>query len=312
MKKILILFCLLFILLLVPSREISAQTYHPFPTGYAFWVDAAGYYPNFSDVEYAVMNGDTEINGLIYQKIYTSQYDTDYAPFLSYFLREDSNKQIYLLGNSVYPYPEYHLYDFNLSVGDTFSYVGSSVNDTFPAVVTKIDTISTLVDYRRRFKIQSANYNFPLWGYQDDDHYWIEGIGSNLGLGGYTAAPYNVPAEAPHFQELCFWENGEYILESSYGCFFTGLGKVDGMNFIFSISPNPVHDFATIISPAFLQRKLIVEVITTEGKVVFRKTFFNQLQNNISTTDLPVGYYLIKVLDMGNNSLFISPFLKQD
>lgn len=208
--------------------------------------------------------------------------------------------------------PDYLFYSFGLSIGDTLlKYCCGSNNDTLYSVVTQIDTIQTLVDTRRRFKIQSSNAIEPIWGFQDDNNYIIEGIGSKLGFSGYRSAPFNTPQEAPFVQLLCYWENGTYILEPSFGCFELAIGEVENEKFIFSTYPNPATDFNKLISPAFLSKKLLITINNNSGQYVFYHKAYSKLENSININNFISGIYYINVLDEAGRIIYTSEITKQ-
>jgi hypothetical protein len=121
------------------------------------------------------ITSDTTLNGLIYRKVDPVSGFGGYS-----YLREDTvSQQIYQLDESQ-SFVEYLIYDYSLSIGDTF--FSALYPDTL--IVTAIDTVlnfgtSTCMDldstYRKIISLSFINSNYGVLT-------WIEGIGSLDGL----------------------------------------------------------------------------------------------------------------------------------
>ncbi len=171
MKKI-----YLFILALILGLPLYAQTsytYQPFPLNYAaVWTQRTGNGDNAPT--YACFGiggtGDTIINGQSYSRLYKSP-DLTFTDNEYFAGIREAGKRIYLNTAGV----EKVLYDFNLTVGDTFP----ANNIGTYARVNIVDTIEISPGvFRRRLRfVLEDGSNMPWSGS------WIEGIG-NGGIGG--------------------------------------------------------------------------------------------------------------------------------
>ncbi|MDD2288828.1 MAG: hypothetical protein PHY55_08315, partial [Bacteroidales bacterium] len=134
------------------SFSVSAQDYEYIPLvkpGLQLWTCDNGYYGHDDEAyrfkRYALTDEDTIIDNETYKKLYfykNVEFDTTTATYIG-ALRENSQKQVFYKG--MYGTIELNemIYDFSLSVGDTFS--GGSLNhssDFFGLVVSNIDTIN--------------------------------------------------------------------------------------------------------------------------------------------------------------------------
>ena len=117
-----------------------------------------------------VLEGDTVINGYTYKKVQTT---TPYKSYCYYALREEDRKVYAYVFN---PKQEFLLYDFNAEVGDVV--MAGMQND-----YTKKCTIME----KREVELQGEPFNF--YAVEVTEHvnssyrsYWVEGIGSPLGI----------------------------------------------------------------------------------------------------------------------------------
>lgn len=170
--------CLLFCFIL---NSYKAQQYTPFPENTAVWdinVEPNGPNNNIWVYKRYVMDGDTIINNLSYNKIYCFDY-TIQNNILSmkklgycFSIRQDINaKKIYrtlLVNNTVM---DTLLYNYDLKIGDTVptTYVSPKRLQT----VTGIDSVLLSGKKYRRFKLHTSGMmNASL----------IEGVGNANGL----------------------------------------------------------------------------------------------------------------------------------
>src|SRR6185295_11959338 len=237
---------IVFIFLLVISfQNCLAQSYHPFPNSNAKWSEENYLYGaqpgGFSTTLYHgwlyALGDDTLIDSLHYtlvgyQATYSYQFvnsDLEYAsnstinpPGMIFgAIREDSTKKIWfkkLPANPSFSYScfaasslpvdtEVLLYDFNLQVGDTLPWGPNFMNVVWKTVIA-IDSIHfSDGSLRKRYK-----FYFPLAG----DEYWIEGMGSTLGLFGARQLAPDPWSLASHDCWLnCFWNNGESLFKKT-------------------------------------------------------------------------------------------------
>ena len=310
-------------LVILISNVISfisfAQPYQPFPMSNTRWSEE-GEYSNLGGVwdtshtyyGYSyILAGDTLIDGKHYTLLKgqdTWSYITIYAslsvidtmykinPLLQAFgaIREDSfkkvwfkklslNSDIQLSCFSTYFLPvdtEILLYDFNLQVGDSIHWT-SLWMDTFKHILA-IDSI--------QFDDGIWRKRYRMWPFGE---YWIEGIGSTLGLFGF-------PTVNPYCWLNCFWNNGQYdIIKPQSGhvvcdsLISVGISQIPKPNLTFSLTPNLATTQLQIYLTTSTQPQHL-KLINTLGQTIQQQTFStNQLQLDIST--LPSGVYFIEL-----------------
>ncbi len=128
--------------------------------------------PSGSTIKYKI-GSDTVIEGISYKKVLRKDkyypYDTTWI-VQDAFLREDSTEKIYYQRNE----NEHLLYDFSVKSGDTISRL--TPYNWIEVTVGIIDSILINGEYHNRIEIL---------GECGVEEYWIEGIGSTLGLFSY-------------------------------------------------------------------------------------------------------------------------------
>ena len=200
------------------------------------------------------MKGDTLLNGISYNKIYTDT-NINYSyndSTVHCFIRQDTSlDKVYVR----YPYAvyqdstEYVLYDFNVEVGDTIMVHLFLNHIDYPVWITDDGIAQFNFDYRRIIGIQVVDTcpNPPcLWGPLCDYSIgWVEGIGSGLhflypeiGKDSCVNNNYNLQ---------CFWHNGQYVFGGTFCDYHTGIGENFTNTFdpLF-VMPNPVSDVSTL------------------------------------------------------------------
>jgi hypothetical protein len=300
MKKLLFSFCFA-----ITFIGISiGQNYHPFTKNVGWCVE--GYFGTGSWLIAYKSNGDTLINSFNYKKLKKDESTT-------FLIREDSiQKKVWVvLPDSI---SETLLYDFNLIVGNqiTLNYVG------YPPVlyqVNTIDTVSTPLGDRKRFKLVTTDTTFAA------ELHWIEGIGS-------TYSPiYIVDPTYPVGQFggsghclICTYQNaGIQSYLGSCGIPFGGLAGSSCSSFI--TSQKEVHPQNNAITTFFSSSDLLIieseieliksiEIFSIDGK---RIGYFESNNNNnkesIQTNLWNKGIYLIKVT-LNNNQIFTKKIKK--
>jgi hypothetical protein len=185
-KELLRLILILFSFLLGFSTLIS-QDYHPMPESAAQWdiTRCWSFYPGGWHDEYSVrMDGsDTTINGKVYKKLNIvthhlpgTEHDSIYTHFLG-GMRE-SGKQVFFISEYLtLDTIERMIYDFNeVAVGDTIftQILTNGLTQFIPHIVTANDFVTVDGESHRRIHLRDENDFFS--------EYWIEGVGSSLGL----------------------------------------------------------------------------------------------------------------------------------
>ena len=187
MKRI-ALIVLLILSLTISSNRVSAQEYQPFPTKCAKWEVYRCFYfyqPGWHDKYTLTLDGsDTIYNGDTYKKINIIQhhlpgtiYDSLHASIFFGGMRE-VNKKIYIfqIWASVDTMPQL-VYDFTkTNVGDTIYTKALAGSKTlYGHLVTSVDSVLVGKKYHKRLHLQEPKNTF-------NTEYWIEGIGSSMGL----------------------------------------------------------------------------------------------------------------------------------
>lgn len=150
--------------------------------------------------------------------------------------------------------------------------------------MTKVDSV-TLNNNEVRKRLQLEMQDNPNWGKQ----YWIDGIGSNLGMLShfyYCFVDYNEGF-------LCFYNDSELLYpQTPPSCFITSDQEIE-QNKI-EIYPNPVSDNLSIICQGGkLTRFILTDLI---GRTV-HKGKLKEDENWIQVGHLQNGYYNILLGD---------------
>ncbi len=266
------------LLLLCFAFSAKAQTYNyiPFPDSNTTW---KGYTIQCAMGSCWVnhhwtyrMSGDTTINNNSYHRINSD-----------FYVREDSNKRVYIISEADSVTPEKLLYDFSLSVGDTIS---------SPAfwIVRAIDTPSYNGVKRRTLHIGTVSSTRDKW---------IEGVGSLISP--VWQREYNCCC--------CGWVNLcevsqdsvlTYSTPSSNACSFFNDIKDELDDKILSIYPNPATDELTITTET--NEPVDIAVYDMLGNEL--RSIQNSSANSIKVkvSDLPAGYYLLKLISSHGSS----------
>jgi len=167
---------LLSIFVLMGTAGLAQEyQYVPFPKENAQWnVDAMSMdcppYPAMCGQGTYAAAGDTLINGASYTRI-NDVYLGQITSTTFYRFREDTaQRKVFLLWNG----QEYLVYDFSLSVGDTFHISHPTVGVEESYVIEGIDTVLVGNSLRKRFNFGGPQ-SLP------ESYYWIEGIGGGAG-----------------------------------------------------------------------------------------------------------------------------------
>ena len=162
----------------------SKDTYHPLVQEGKCWsivsVDDCDGIQNlrFSTTKMAFF-GDTIMNGILYKKMYASSREFPIFPqdwTLQNFMREDEDKKVWYKKNS--SSEERLYYDFSLEIGDTIPEdIGEQLYFN-PIIVEDISYITM----QNGEKHKMLHLSILCSGYPSHKEYWIEGIGSSLGV----------------------------------------------------------------------------------------------------------------------------------
>lgn len=302
MKKLLLLS------LLLSSFTLSSQNYASILTDNSAWIyigvdingqEIAYRFPNKYEVE-----GDTIISGIVYQKI------KKYPSSLVGGMREDSLGKVYFKDFDTFcgvdSTQERLIFDFSLELGDTLKVeAGDFCNPTlFPLAVTQVDSVETeFGEMRKRIQVDNAGIFEAL--------YIIEGIGSNIdlldfiGIDFYDGWHYSSSLICHH---LAAGEN--YInpdRPSWTVCFLdpaTSTNELPNQGEI-QISPNPVASFLEIKGLEQISSNTHIEMFDINGVSFFQS---NQLEKEISVSNLPSGIYFLTVKN--DDQVWVEKFIK--
>lgn len=211
------------------------------------------------------VNEDTIIDQINYKKLLRTT-DTTLTNWNYYgALREVDNKVFLYYPNSS---AEILLYDFNLSVGDTFS--SFYYDCPIELVLQDIDTI-TLLNGEQREKYIFHN-----------NEQWIKGIGSLNGL--IYVGVYWCIADL-YYELSCCFENGEQIFQSDNyeSCFVISVGINEKKNHVkHKVYPNPFSN-STILRFDYLEsQNYVLHIINQHGQII-------QTINNVTSGEIEIN-----------------------
>ena len=274
------------------------------------------FYPGGWHDEYSVqMDGsDTIYNGRVYKKLYIvthhlpgTEHDSIYTNFLG-FMRESDKKVFFISEYLCLDTIERVVYDFNDAVpGDTIwtQILTNGLTQYIPHIVTAIDSVWVADQYHRRIHLRDENEIFT--------EYWIEGVGSNLGL---VYASYWLLTDNS-YDLNCFYNEGQLAFtntEPSYEFCSSPLPVIEcdslptaippiRNDLVFKIYPNPAEDIL-YVSPASGVAE--IRILNSFGQ----RNFTTYDQGQIDLNGLVPGLYIIQVI--GNNGLvaFVQKLIK--
>ena len=248
-------------------------------------------------------NGDTVINSLEYGKLYRTWHASYYRVGLCDFMglnptqgfeyycaiRSDVNNRVYLIraGDT----SEILIYDFSVSIGDSMHII-NSVFDSYAHIIN-IDSMLIAGNYRKTFEI-SGGYYF--------NDFWIEGIGSTLGLFATSSLLY---PEFTDYYLTCYQENNIPIYiassdECSWCTLVTNLKNLSNEKKII-IEPNPVISESIIRCSSYIS-PMILSIYNLVGAKVFQAKISNSDQISIHREDFTAGLYILEIVDNCNRS----------
>jgi hypothetical protein len=289
------------------SKDLSSQTYYPFPNDSAFWevkLSCQVTYcpPNAMEAPYqTIQKGDTVLNGLIYHKL----YDKLNSNALHSFYRE-SNKKIY----SKYPLggkfgndtAEFVLYDFNLQLGDSFivkvpsSWIGPFLTKQPVIYLNSTGTISINSSIHKTYSFSSNNCTPCI---SSINIQWIEGVGDvsgffyNLNYKPWAIclsypAPYNITL-------LCFGRNYYLFPYSSSGCIL-GIDQLKTSAASYQISPNP---FLNTLNISGFESKPSIELVSILGEKQSIEISESGTGMILNTEHIRQGIYILLISSNG-------------
>ena len=295
----------------------NGQTYYPMPVSEAqwditrcFWFYPGGWYDQYS----ITMDGsDTIIHGQVYSKLYMTthhlpgtEHDSIYTHFLGGMRESDS--LVYMVSELLtLDTIERIIYDFrHYNVGDTIwtQVLTNGLLQFVPHIVTGIDAVEVEGEMRRRIHLRDEQNVFS--------EYWIEGVGSNLGL---VYASYWLLTDNS-YDLNCFYHDKELGFtnpEPQYSFCTPPLPEITCEPLTTSIPdidadkcqlfPNPAINDITVTTS---EEPVRTEIISATGLVFIRRPF----EPILSINELPVGVYFLRLSGPGNQTIAIERFVK--
>lgn len=296
-------FCYTFFIILF-IYTCKSQTYRPFPTDSATW--GFSFISNsIQSVTKEKIKGDTLIGGKFYKTVHS------HNNILIGFYRENSKK----IFAKVIGYPdtsEILIFDFNLSIGDTFydkraAYTSSVNFVTYKFVLNSITTTTLTSDNRKQYNFIYGGQTPATTGStvaNSCNFFWIEGIGSRRGVFNNRATSIegtecNLAAlisNASSANLICFEHKTNQLMNQSCLTVDNTENHTEWNKLI--VFPNPFKDKLTIDFNN--SGKLIVgyQIINELGLVVLNDSRpLNNNRINITSNNLPKGIYLLKLID---------------
>lgn len=224
--------------------------------------------------------GDTIIAQTDYKKLYVT-YDTTLSDWNNYgALRENGNRvYFYLFANDT----EVLLYDFNLSVGETFTSIHNSIEYQDCPIEMEVSSIDTVI---LENGVQRQRFNFT------DGEKWISGIGSLYGL--VYVGVYQCIADMSYDLSCCH-ENDELIFQSPNfdNCLINTVGLNENSTQIkHSVYPNPFSQSTVIKFDYSSSQTYRLRIFNSTGEIVREFDHINSGEINISGNQLNEGIYL--------------------
>lgn len=237
--------------------------------------------PGYMGTETYIIDGDSIVGNYNYKIIWMTFDSIDASWTYQGLLREDSNIVYYVPPGET----EGVLYDFNLNVGDTTYIINMfCVNEEIPVVIIDIDTAEYFGIQRKRWLLD-GDYGLT--------EYWIEGIGSNLGI---LQSKYYMCIVCPSWELLCFHKNNELLfsLNQSNECYIVNIDEGTDIEKQIGIFPNPARDKFEVRSEEFGVEK--VAVFDLQGRKLIDVHFADGTKNaEILVSELLPGTYICRI-----------------
>jgi hypothetical protein len=251
-----------------------AQSYTPFPTSNASWIEVI-----YCQEKHYSLVGDTLVNNKTYHQLYVNDKiytqnatgcpmgsgSTIYGSYAGAYRNDSINKRVYFLPPNLQS--DTLLYDFNYSIGDTLKSTYKPIDTTSGIAYTliRIDSIFTAGKTRNRYTFYDCSTPSSP---SIDTLRFIEGIGSNQSLLGYSHACNSFGYDMQYID--CFREGptASFSTLSSQGCSTPLITDVESIQFtenLLSISPNPTNGKLRINSSLEIKR---IELYNLSGSQI--------------------------------------------
>jgi len=291
MKKLIIIG-----LLLVLVTQTKSQQYFQVMDPTSRWIE----YTNWFEIGWEntfFVSGDTTIENRNYKKVYEIFYhsilDTVDCELIG-GIREENNKMFFIPCNNnpleciVSDPLELLLYDFNMSIGDTITYSVDSLN-SLHNIAFNIDSIQINGDYRKRIEVHSVETAGSIIRIG----FWIEGIGSTLGL--FSPIHYtDCGPGAFNTELLCYYEDNTYIYSpfDSIYCNTVGIEHLYDKEISMKVYPNPTNGMINICLSRNIESRITVYNIFGE-EMISKK--FNGNISFINLSKFAKGIYIMNI-----------------
>jgi hypothetical protein len=290
----------LLVLSLIVVFQSEAQNTFSFPDTNAYWNMFSFNWGNMYVENPIGVVGDTTINNTQYIKICQStdtlfEFQADYPFYCA--VREEDSKYYFVFPNET---SEILYYDFTLEVGDTIQYP-TNLYSVKLTVIEK-DSILTETGYRKRLQLNNIDLPFG-WPSQ----YWIEGIGSDYGLG--LAHSYTIDYS---FATSCFHQNDTlvYLNPQFQACYrWTLVGLEENQIQPLKVFPNPATEQ---ISFEVLSDELVnsqFEIVDIKGEI-FHNSIIDSPSFSVSINNLSPGVYFYDITH-SSERVYRGKFVKQ-
>jgi len=240
-----------------------------------------------------MFEGDTIIDGKEYKKLFTSLKENPIYPndwWVFSFMREDENKRVWEKKNA--NALETLLYDFSLQIGDTVP-AEIGFQEFQPITIENITYKMMNNGEERKILHLSSISNWFSSNYKE---FWIEGIGSCLGL----LEPITGELVGGFNSLLCLHENEELIFNDNpwWGrCYIMGSLGINACDNQIHIFPNPAKDMLYIENIDKLDVNNI-SLINIQGQIIRQ---FESRATQLDVSGITSGIYFIKFSTSSGN-----------
>lgn len=262
-------------------NSVIGQNFN-FPDSNAIW--------SIYDQKYFV-DGDSIVNANKYKKYYFSNDSIVTTGSFFALLREDTiSQKVFAIAQS--NTQEHLLYDFSLTLNDTISVYPLSFPFFSGNILIKVDLIDSILigsNFHKRIKVSGVNQNT---GY---DEYWIEGIGSTMGL--FNSGITGIVITDIYYPTLFCFEKDGVILYSNPGftdCYEIYPVGIEENDLVVrtKIYPNPTNSSFIVES----EKEIIYyQLLSGIGKILMNGQVCGK-SFTLDISDLPPGVYLIALI----------------
>jgi len=262
------------------------QKYFPMPTEKASWryVTPDGWPGLPPKWDWYGSGSDTVFNGI--------NYPTILGKSDNYWFRE-VNKKVYALNFK--DSSETIMLDFTLSVGDTFIWDTSAINNRLAiGILDSTDSVVVLNQYHKRYYFHDQSLPDPNQPWC----IWVEGIGNLNNFFGY---PFINP-KGMTFTALCnFYMYDSFAYYDGHYCGPEAIANINPEPLDIQFHPNPASDILYLNA---LKNHPNFQLIDITGRVILSRKIYTG-NSTLNIEEIPQGMYYIKV-----ENGFVGKFVK--